>query len=91
MCLYFYFPKDTTIQKMRELFNISTDECRLWVYECVKNAINYCTLVTADLNDESWDKELDDDDDVRMKYIHSIVYFLFVLGVPYIDVRNKKS
>ena len=97
MCLYFYFPKDTAIQKMKELFNISTttDECRLWVYGCEKNyngenTMNFCALIT-DLDDESWDKELDNDDNVRIRYICSIVYFLFVLGVPYINVRNKKS
>ena len=93
MCLYLYFPKDTTIQKMRELFNISTinDECRLWVYGCLKSIVNICVLITGHLDDESWDKELKDDDNVRIRYIHSIVYFLFVLGVPYINVRNKKS
>ena len=93
MCLYLYFPKGTVVQKMRELFNISTttDKCRLWVYGCMKNIVNICVLITEDLNDESRYEELEDDDTVRIRYIHSIVYFLFVLGVPYINVRNKKS
>ena len=93
MCLYLYFPKGTVVQKMRELFNISTttDECRLWVYGCVKSTVNTCVLITGDLNDESRYEELEDDDTVRIRYIHSIVYSLFVLGVPYINVRNKKS
>ena len=93
MCLYLYFPKDTAYQKMRELFNISTttDECRLWVYVCVENTLNFCALITGDVNDEFRHKELEDDDTVRIRYIHGIVYYLFVLGGPYIDVRNKKS
>ena len=93
MCLYLYFPKDTAYQKMRELFNISTttDECRLWAYGCVMNITNICTLITGDLDRKSTHKELKDGDTVRIRYIHSIVYFLFVLGDPYINVRNKKS
>ena len=89
MCLCLYFPKDTAYQKMRELFNISTtpDECRLWVYECVKSEVSTVfVLITGDLDDE-----LKDDDNVSIRYIHSIVYFLFVLAVPYTNVRNKKS
>ena len=93
MCLYLYFPKGTTYQKMSELFNISTttDECRLWVYGYVKNIVNYYVLIKGDLHGKLGDKELKDDANVRIRYIHSIVYFLFVLGGPNIDVRNKKS
>ena len=93
MFLYIYFPKGTAYQKMRELFNISatTDECRLWEYGCVKNTINFCALITGDLDRKSTHKKLKRGDTVRIRYIHSIVYFLFVLGGPYIDVRNTKS
>lgn len=93
MCFYLYFPKDTIVQKIRELFNISTttDECRLWIYGCAKKIVKTCLLIARDFDSVLGDKELVYDDVVRIRYIHSIIYFLFVLGGPYINVRNKKS
>ena len=93
MCFYLYFPKDTIVQKMRELFNISTTtgECRLWIYGCIKNIINMCLLTTGDLHSIQGDKALEDYGFVRIRCIHSIVYFLFVLDISDINVRSKKS
>ena len=84
MCFNLYFPKDTIVQKMREFFNLSTttDECRLWIYRCEKNIVNTCVLIARDFDSVLEDKELEYDDIVRIRCIHSIIYFLFVLGGP---------
>ena len=75
---------------MKELFNVSTNhDCRLWLYGNVKQILSASMLLT-DLETMS-DEDITIRDAVRIRYIHSSLYFLFDLGNPYLHVRSKKS
>ena len=53
--------------------------------------MNICLLETRDLDSAPEDEVLEGDNFVRIRYIHSIVYLLFVLDITDINVRSKKS
>ena len=76
---------------MKELFNVSTNhECRLWLYGNVKQILSASMLLT-DLETISEEDSSIRDDVVRIRYIYTSLYLLFVLGNPYLHVRSKKS
>ena len=77
---------------MKELFNVSTNhECRLWLYGNVEQILSVSVLLSdlETMSDE--DSSIRDDDTVRIRYIYTSLYLLFVLGIPYLHVRSKKS
>ena len=62
---------------MKELFNVSTNhECRLWLYGNVKQILSASILLTdlETMSDE--DITIPDDDIVRIRYIHSSLFFI---------------